>query len=115
MKEISKQLYEFLQTIPELTAQVGNRIYPIIAKENVQFPFVTYTLGEVPYVSKDAREFPINVSVYFQGDKVTTAMDLADILKEKFDDSNFQFNSSEINSDYETGTVYIEINLTKIK
>lgn len=114
MKKVSKQVYEFLQTIPELTSMVDSRIYPILAKENVKFPFATYTLGEVPYASKDAREFPIRVAVYFQGDKVTEAMDLADVIKDKVEDSNFLFNSSNIDSDYETGIVFIEINLTKI-
>lgn len=115
MKEVSKELFEFLNGLTDLTAIVGTRIYPIMAKENVTFPFATYTIGEVPYITKDGREFPITISVYFQGDHATTAMEVSDFMKYEFENSDYDFVSSEISSNYETGIFYTEINIIKIK
>lgn len=115
MKEVAISVFDFLKQVPELTSFTANRIYPVLAKDVAVFPFAVYTIGEVPYISKDAREFPVKLGVYFQGDKIMDSMDLADVLKEKIEDSVFNYQSSQVDSDFEEGVVFLEIFFNIIK
>ena len=75
MKEVSEQLIVFLQSHEAITdifgIAVNCRIYPVVAKEDTKFPFMTYTVGSVPY-SQDGRQYVGELMLYH--DKSYTAL-----------------------------------------
>jgi len=68
---IGKLIYNRLFTDGEILAYVGNKIYPDIVPQNVQYPFVVYTIvNSLPVDFKDGQsnleEITLQVDVYTQ-------------------------------------------------
>ena len=68
---IGKLIYNRLSTDGEILAYVGSKIYPDIVPQNVQYPFVVYTIvNSLPVDFKDGQsnleEITLQVDVYTQ-------------------------------------------------
>jgi hypothetical protein len=68
---IGKLIYSRLSTDGEILAYVGGKIYPDIVPQNVQYPFVVYTIvNSLPVDFKDGQsnleEITLQVDVYTQ-------------------------------------------------
>lgn len=68
---IGKLIYSRLSTDGEILAYVGSKIYPDIVPQNVQYPFVVYTIvNSLPVDFKDGQsnleEITLQVDVYTQ-------------------------------------------------
>ena len=68
---IGKLIYNRLSTDGEILAYVGSKIYPDIVPQNVQYPFVVYTIvNSLPVDFKDGQsnleEITLQIDVYTQ-------------------------------------------------
>lgn len=115
MIQVSKYLIAILENYPALAAAVQSRIYPIVANEGVGFPFAVYGFSEVPYESKDACAYNVNVSVWFDANKRTEAMQMADDLKKLAEQNPWEFVNTNVDFSTATQKIFSEINFKIIK
>jgi hypothetical protein len=85
---IGKLIYSRLSTDGAILAYVGSKIYPDIVPQNVQYPFVVYTItNSTPVDYKDGQsnleEIEIQVDVYSQNYDDT--QDLANLIRNRLD------------------------------
>lgn len=85
---IGKLIYSRLSTDGSITAYVGTKIYPDITPQNVQYPFVVYTiLNSLPVDFKDGQsnleEITLQIDVYTQSYDDT--QDLANLIRNRLD------------------------------
>jgi hypothetical protein len=85
---IGKLIYSRLSTDGAILAYVGSKIYPDIVPQNVQYPFVVYTItNSIPVDYKDGQsnleEISIQVDVYTQNYDDT--QDLANLIRNRLD------------------------------
>jgi hypothetical protein len=85
---IGKLIYSRLSTDGAILAYVGSKIYPDIVPQNVQYPFVVYTItNSIPVDYKDGQsnleEISLQVDVYTQNYDDT--QDLANLIRNRLD------------------------------
>ena len=85
---IGKLIYSRLSTDGYITAYIGTKIYPDITPQNVQYPFVVYTItNSLPVDYKDGQsnleEITLQVDVYTQSYDET--QDLANLIRNRLD------------------------------
>jgi hypothetical protein len=85
---IGKLIYSRLSTDGAILAYVGSKIYPDIVPQNVQYPFVVYTItNSTPVDYKDGQcnleEIEIQIDVYTQNYDDT--QDLANLIRNRLD------------------------------
>jgi hypothetical protein len=85
---IGKLIYSRLSTDGAILAYVGNKIYPDIVPQNVQYPFVVYTItNSTPVDYKDGQsnleEIELQIDVYTQNYDDT--QDLANLIRNRLD------------------------------
>jgi hypothetical protein len=85
---IGKLIYSRLSTDGAILAYVGSKIYPDIVPQNVQYPFVVYTItNSIPVDYKDGQsnleEISLQVDVYTQNYDDT--QDLSNLIRNRLD------------------------------
>lgn len=110
MIQVSEYLIEILKNYPALAAAVQGRIFPLIANESVKFPFAVYGFGEVPFETKDACAYNVNIAVWFEPNNITEAMQMADDLKKLADQHDWEFVNTNVDFDAATQKIFSEIN-----
>jgi len=85
---IGKLIYNRLSTDGEILAYVGSKIYPDIVPQNVQYPFVVYTIvNSLPVDFKDGQsnleEITLQVDVYTQNYDDT--QELSNLIRNRLD------------------------------
>ena len=85
---IGKLIYSRLSTDGSITAYVGTKIYPDITPQNVQYPFVVYTIvNSLPVDFKDGQsnleEITLQIDVYTQSYDDT--QDLVNLIRNRLD------------------------------
>ena len=85
---IGKLIYSRLSTDGSITAYIGTKIYPDITPQNVQYPFVVYTItNSLPVDYKDGQsnleEITLQEDVYTQSYDDT--QDLANLIRNRLD------------------------------
>jgi|SRR5690606_7660707 len=115
MIEVSTELKNILNAYPPLATSVQSRIYPLLANESVVFPFAVYGFGEVPFETKDACAYNVNVSVWFEPNNITEAMQMADDLKNLAENNDWEFINTNVDFDASTQKIFSEINFKIIK
>lgn len=85
---IGKLIYGRLSTDGSITAYVGTKIYPDITPQNVQYPFVVYTIvNSLPVDFKDGQsnleEITLQIDVYTQSYDDT--QNLANLIRNRLD------------------------------
>jgi hypothetical protein len=85
---IGKLIYSRLSTDVSITAYIGTKIYPDITPQNVQYPFVVYTItNSLPVDYKDGQsnleEITLQIDVYTQSYDDT--QDLANLIRNRLD------------------------------
>lgn len=85
---IGKLIYSRLSTDGDILAYVGTKIYPDIVPQNVQYPFVVYTIvNSLPIDFKDGQsnleEITLQVDVYTQNYDDT--QELSNLIRNRLD------------------------------
>jgi len=115
MIQVSEILLDVLNNYPALTAKVQSKIYPLIAPDSTSFPFAVYGFGEVPYETKDASAYNVNVAVWFESNNITEAMQMADDLKVLVEATDWEFINTNVDFDINTEKIFSEINFKIVK
>jgi len=75
---IGAEVYALLKASKELTAIVGDKIYPMIADEGTTFPFVVYQRsGTAAAGDKDGSEQRVSVAVTVAADNYRASVEAA--------------------------------------
>lgn len=85
---IGKLIYNRLCTDGAILAYIGTKIYPDIVPQNVQYPFVVYTIvNSLPVDFKDGQsnleEITLQIDVYTQSYDDT--QDLSNLIRNRLD------------------------------
>lgn len=85
---IGKLIYGRLSTDSNITSIVGTNIYPDITPQNVDYPFVVYTIiNSLPVDYKDGQsnleEINLQIDVYTQ--KYDDTQNLANLIRNRLD------------------------------
>lgn len=85
---IGKLIYNRLSTEGAILAYVGTKIYPDIVPQNVQYPFVVYSIvNSLPVDFKDGQsnleEITLQIDVYTQSYDDT--QDLSNLIRNRLD------------------------------
>lgn len=84
---IGKTIYKLLTESDELKEYVGNKIYPLVADENVSFPFVIYYRTNIKNLTnKDGYyEDEVSFSVIVVSNKYLESLEIANIIRSIFE------------------------------
>lgn len=82
MFQFSEFIFSFFTSSSTFTSLMGQRMYPVIAPEDVQFPFATYSLEGVEAESKDADLFRTTLFFWFQENQYNEALQFTDEMIE---------------------------------
>ncbi len=85
--QIGKIITSLLKANTSLVALVGNRIFPLVAKEGTTFPFVVYRRTSVsPQYCKDGRASETaSVDIVVASNTYTSSIEVADLVREALD------------------------------
>ena len=77
---ISKHIYSALVASADINKAVGNKIFPIATKNEVEFPFIVYERDSVaPRYDKSGQSVTeSSVNVYVLAEKYTECLDIAE-------------------------------------
>jgi len=85
---IGKLIYSRLTTDANITAYIGTKVYPDITPQDVQYPFVVYTItNSLPVDYKDGQsnleEINLQIDVYTQSYDDT--QEIANLIRNRLD------------------------------
>ncbi len=81
--QIGKAIYQILSSNSGLTASVGTNIFPLIATQDVTFPFVVYKRTSfIPSYTKDKYSVTdsVNVQIVIASEKYSQSCEIADLI-----------------------------------
>jgi hypothetical protein len=97
MFQFSELIFSFFTSSTFFTDVMQQRMYPVIAPEDVQFPFATYSLESQEGESKDADMFSATLFFWFQENQYNEALQFTDQMIELVKASqNIEFESSSL-------------------
>lgn len=103
---IGKIIYGTIQSVPELSALIGNKVFPIIAEAETTFPFITYTRQNV-YVQNRTKDAWMNDEVQFNiqicDSEYMRSCQIADLVREAFEDKVIENDELTISNIHMTG------------
>jgi len=115
MFQFSELIFSFFTSSSTFTAVVGQRMYPVIAPEDGQFPFATYSLESQEGESKDADLFRATLFFWFQENQYNEALQFTDQMIELVKASqNIEFESSTVQYLEENNSYAGVINIIKL-
>ena len=103
-------LYDKIQDSSVLTSALGNRIFPLVAKQGTDFPYLIMKLESIqPAYSKDGRlhdNITVSISVYDKD--YVTVVNIQELIRNLLESNSFKLDS--FNEDFNSGaykqTVY---------
>ncbi|MCO6149059.1 hypothetical protein [Flavobacterium sp. NRK1] len=117
MKDKLIALVAFLEDQSFITDALGDgdacRIFPVVAPEGTQKPFLIYSVGSVPK-TKDGRGYNGLLSVYYDGNGYTELVEFTDAIEAVLDASgvyDVQDIETGYSKEYDTMVVNININI----
>lgn len=99
MDEVSTLVYDFFTNQSAFTDEVGTKLYPLVAREDSQYPFVIYTIGNPEAFTKEASNYPITLNLYYQPANYTECVTFAETVKTLVD-VNTNWNLSDTSIDF---------------
>lgn len=89
MKEASELINTFFTTNTTFTAEMGTRLFPLVANEGTAFPFATYRIEVAEGESKDGDKKTITLALYYDQASYTECVTFSDtveaLVKNRFD------------------------------
>lgn len=110
----SEEIFQFLQSQSAFTNVIGSRLYPVVAKENVTYPFCIYSLREESPFSKDSNKCIVTLSVYYAPEKYKDCATFTDTCKTIIETNGYIWLSSEIGFVEEDQSIASNINFELI-
>jgi len=96
MKTVSELIYQILHTYTGVVAVVGDKIFPLLADQDSEVPFIVYLLSEEPVYSKFKKN-SYGISVVAYHTNYNALLDLSAQIKAAFEASPavFRYEGSE--------------------
>ena len=85
---IGKVIYKLLKEDPDLKGYIGSRIFPLVAENDTNYPFITYSRDTIfPSMStKDgSHEDTCNFSILIVSDEYMNSLEIANICRRIFE------------------------------
>lgn len=90
-------IFSYFTSVSAFTSVVSTRLYPLVAKEDVQKPFVVYSISEEPQ-TKESDQVTVTLAAYFDVDNYRTCAGFADTIKSIIQaNSDYNWISSSMN------------------
>jgi len=104
MLNIGLAVYDILNNDEELNTVIGNRIYPVAVpnfdenKENIQYPFITFTRGsiDITYTKDNIKNDVVNVNVDIWAKSYKQVIDISMIVRELLESIKGKYNGVDI-------------------
>lgn len=115
MFQFSELIFSFFTSSTIFTTAMGQRMFPVIAPEDVIFPFATYSLESKEAESKDADMYRATLFFWFAKNQYNEALQFTDQMIELVKASNnVEFESSSVQYLEENDSYAGVINIIKI-
>lgn len=115
MFQFSELIFSFFTSSTVFTSLMEQRMYPVIAPEDVQFPFATYSLESKESESKDADLYRATLFFWFEENQYNEALQFTDQMIELVKASqNIEFESSSVQYLEENNSYAGVINIIKL-
>lgn len=88
MFEISKQIIAYFEGKTDFTTICGNRIFAVIAPEDVTFPFTAFTINQFEAATKDIDVYDVTLFLWFMPTEYTNAIQFTDKVTELVKENN---------------------------
>lgn len=111
MDEVSELVYDFFTNQTAFTDGVGTRLYPLVAREETDWPFVIYTIGNPEAFTKEASNYPITLDIYYEKSNYTECVTFQEAVKTLIDtETNWDLADATIGFDGDTQSIVATIN-----
>lgn len=92
-------LYNVLKDQPQIIATVGNKIFPIVAKEGTTYPFIIYTRDQisVQYTKIPGHDNTIIITYRVYSDNYDEALEIVNIVRNLLERQTITFEDIKIN------------------
>lgn len=81
MLEVSELIYSFLKDNAVIAAVTTARVFPVVAPEDTDKPFVAYTILNQEPETLDGEDYEILIRLFFDADQYTECVTFADAVK----------------------------------
>lgn len=90
--KVGKEIYSLLNGNADLTALVGNKIYPIIVEKDTTYPFIVYKRSSItPTYTKDFHlSDEVIVDIVCVSNSYTEGIDVAGLVRNTLEDKRIQ-------------------------
>ena len=114
MRAISEMVLDILMNAPGLMALVSDNVYPILAPQTVQEPYVTYNIRMQGRATKDVAK-NADISIRCFGSSFGQLLSVAEQVQLALDetDVSFHFISQESAADADNYVIELEYKLIK--
>lgn len=117
MIKIGETIYNILSTDTDVTALVGNKIYPIVADVNTSFPFIVYRKSSyTPSYTKDGiSSKSATVEIVIASNTYNLGADIAEKVFKAISAADKKFRLVTNSDDYSEDTFiqYLTFNIEK--
>jgi len=121
---IGKYIYQFLTESDELQAYLNGNVFPLIADEDIKYPFVVYSRQSIiPQYLKDGNyQDRVEIIIHVVSDDYVQSLEIANIIRNIFelrtykDDSIVikQFLISDVSESFEEDAFIQTLNISAI-
>lgn len=99
MDDISTLIYSFFTNSSIFTDEMSTRLYPLVAREETDYPFTIYTIGNPEQFTKEATVYPITLNLYYEKANYTECVTFQDATKTLID-TNTTWNLADSSIDF---------------
>lgn len=96
MFEVSKQIVAYFEGLTEFTSVMNQNLFALVVKAGIEFPFCVYKINEQTPATKNVDQNDVVFYCYFAAEKYDEAAQFVDVMTQKIEESNFQWQSSSI-------------------
>ena len=121
---IGKYIYQFLSESKELQDILKGNIYPLIADEEINYPFVVYSRQSIiPQYLKDGNfQDNVNIVIHIVSDDYVQSLEIANIIRNIFELRSYkddkiaikQFIISDVTESFEEDAYIQTLNISAI-
>lgn len=113
MQVVSQEINSYFTSLVEFTSIMDDRLFPLVALEDTSFPFCIYKIEQQRGMSKDADTFDISLYAYFKAENYKEATQFNDVIREKLDESKYQYQDSSIDFIEDNNSIVLVLTFKK--
>lgn len=121
---IGKYIYQFLSESDELQAYLNGNVFPLIANDDVNYPFVVYSRQNITpqYIKDGNSQDIIGIVIHVVSDDYVQSLEIANIIRKIFELRSYkddkivikQFLISDVTESFEEDAYIQTLNISAI-